>query len=148
MPVLDVRPGVLVVQVSAGLQDFGRGPAGGRGSERHPEAYRGRDCTVRRCATPGSVSVQPGAGSEGRRDGRCEKCGKDQARRVWIGRQVRAILNHDDFTCQHGAEDPRDCPRCRKCITAFVRENEPELRSRVRSTWPAKTAAASAARVA
>lgn len=46
----------------------------------------------------------------------------------------------------HGAEDPKDCPRCRKCITAFVRENEPELRSRVRSSWPAKTAVAIAAR--
>ena len=68
------------------------------------------------------------------------------ARRVWMGRQCRAILNDPAFVCQHGAEDPCECKQCRKCVTAFVREHEPELRSRVRSSWPAKTAAASAAR--
>ena len=81
-----------------------------------------------------------------RKDGRCGECGADAARRVWLGRQVRAILNDRAFNCQHGAEDPRTCKRCRKCVVSFVRENEPELRARVRRNRPAKVAAANAAR--
>ena len=121
-----------------------RSDAARRDTPQRVEAFRAmrqrlRDTGI--CIDCGHDSADPK-----RKDGRCLACGKKAARVTWTARQCRRILNDSDFACSHGSEDPRDCKRCRKCVSAWVKIHEVDLRARVRLTWPGATAAALNAR--
>lgn len=68
---------------------------------------------------------------------RCEACLARVAARVWRGKIAKMILSEQAH---------RDDPRVKRCVSAWVKANEPELRELTAAERPPKVSAANAAR--